>query len=275
MNERHGGYQSGRDRGTGREHGRGQEGGDGRQGQGEGADEWRRQQQRGGPDWPAQSYDRDIQRPGEYEGQRGGRERYGYREDESWGGSQRDWQGSEGGQWGQRGGPGREDWREDYGSGRTRELDEGRVQFGRGRREQGYGGLGSQGMEEQGYRSYRQAGGYGGQQGRGPKGYQRSDERIREEICERLTRDDFIDASEVTVEVKERKVILSGTVPERNMKHAIEDIADHCSGVQDVENQIRVAHGGDTQSAQQPGSSTTGSSAAGRSAAASESKSKQ
>lgn len=38
--------------------------------------------------------------------------------------------------------------------------------------------------------------------GRGPKGYQRSDERIREDVCDRLTEHPAIDASEIEVEVK-------------------------------------------------------------------------
>ncbi len=75
----------------------------------------------------------------------------------------------------------------------------------------------------------------------GPKGYRRSDERIREDLCERLMRARHIDSSEVTVEVTKGKVLLEGTVPQRRMKHVIEDMADACLGVQDVENRIRVA----------------------------------
>lgn len=74
----------------------------------------------------------------------------------------------------------------------------------------------------------------------GPKGYQRTDERIREEICDELMQTDHIDSSEVTVDVAAAKVTLDGTVPERWMKHAIEDLADACPGVQDVENRIRI-----------------------------------
>jgi hypothetical protein len=74
----------------------------------------------------------------------------------------------------------------------------------------------------------------------GPKGYQRSDERIREEICDELMQTDRIDSSEVTVEVTAAKVTLGGTAPERWMKHAIEDLADACPGVQDVDNRIRI-----------------------------------
>ncbi len=74
----------------------------------------------------------------------------------------------------------------------------------------------------------------------GPKGYRRTDERIREEICDELMQTDHFDSSEVTVEVTAAKVTLEGTVPERWMKHAIEDLADTCPGVQDVDNRIRI-----------------------------------
>jgi osmotically-inducible protein OsmY len=36
-------------------------------------------------------------------------------------------------------------------------------------------------------------------------------------------------------------VSLEGTVPYRYMKHAVEDAADECWGVKDVDNRIRVA----------------------------------
>jgi osmotically-inducible protein OsmY len=72
------------------------------------------------------------------------------------------------------------------------------------------------------------------------KSYQRSDERLREAIAERLLEALHIDSSDVTVEVSGAKVVLEGTVPERRMKHAIEDLADACPGVQDIDNRIRV-----------------------------------
>ncbi len=74
----------------------------------------------------------------------------------------------------------------------------------------------------------------------GPKGYVRSDERIREDLCDRIAAADHIDSSNVTVEVIGGKVVLDGTVPHRRMKHAIEDIADACPGIQDIDNRIRV-----------------------------------
>ena len=63
-----------------------------------------------------------------------------------------------------------------------------------------------------------------------------------------------IDSSDVEVEVSGGKVTLQGTVPDRRMKHAIEDMAGACSGVSDVENRVRVAQGG----AQEATGSTSG-----------------
>jgi osmotically-inducible protein OsmY len=100
--------------------------------------------------------------------------------------------------------------------------------------------------------------------GSGPKGYTRSDERLREDISERLMMADSIDSSEVSVIVKDAKVTLEGSVPNRRMKHAIEDLADQCPGVQDVDNRIRVRReewgaGSTADSASSTSSSTTAS----------------
>jgi hypothetical protein len=77
-------------------------------------------------------------------------------------------------------------------------------------------------------------------QGRGPKGYQRSDDRIREDINERLTDDAMIDASEIDVQVQNREVTLTGTVRDRNEKRRAEDVAESVSGVSHVQNNLRV-----------------------------------
>ena len=80
----------------------------------------------------------------------------------------------------------------------------------------------------------------GGFRGLGPRNYTRSDQRIAEDLCERLTEDDEIDARGIEVQVSEGVVTLSGSVAERAMKHRAEDLAEHCTGVRDVENRIRV-----------------------------------
>ena len=84
------------------------------------------------------------------------------------------------------------------------------------------------------------SGSQGRHSGRGPRGYQRSDERIREDVNEHLTRHPEVDASEVEVEVHNGEVTLRGTVDHRHTKRMAEDCAEQVSGVRQVHNQIRV-----------------------------------
>lgn len=77
--------------------------------------------------------------------------------------------------------------------------------------------------------------------GRGPRNYQRSDQRIYEDVCERLTDDDRIDASEVQVSVADGEVTLSGTVRSRQAKRRATDVVDDVRGVKDVHNNIRIS----------------------------------
>ena len=76
--------------------------------------------------------------------------------------------------------------------------------------------------------------------GRGPQGYKRSDDRIVEDINEAMTRDHNLDATNISVEVKDGEVVLKGTVSDREAKRYAEEIAESCSGVRDVQNQIRI-----------------------------------
>lgn len=81
----------------------------------------------------------------------------------------------------------------------------------------------------------------GGQhRGKGPKGYSRSDERIREDANDRLSDDMFIDASDIEITVNQGEVTLTGTVVERSDKRRAEDIVESISGVKNVENRLRV-----------------------------------
>jgi osmotically-inducible protein OsmY len=80
-----------------------------------------------------------------------------------------------------------------------------------------------------------------GHRGKGPKNYTRSDERIKEDINDRLSDDPFVDASEIEVTVNSGEVTLTGTVDERSDKRRAEDIAEAVSGVKNVENRIRVS----------------------------------
>src|SRR5690349_3952695 len=94
--------------------------------------------------------------------------------------------------------------------------------------------------------------------GRGPKGYRRSDERIKEDGNDRLSDDYYLDSSDVEVQVTNTEVTLTGTVNSREDKRRAEDIAESVSGVSNVENRLRMKQGryGDYSSS----STSTGSS---------------
>lgn len=80
----------------------------------------------------------------------------------------------------------------------------------------------------------------GGFSGKGPRGYTRSDDRMREDVCDRLSWDDEVDASDITVTVKEGEVTLEGTVPDRHSKRRAEDITEKVMGVKDVHNRLKA-----------------------------------
>lgn len=100
-------------------------------------------------------------------------------------------------------------------------------------------------MGEQGYGSqYREHDGCGPspeqpQIGKAPKGYVRSDERMKEDICERLASQPQ-DWSDLEVHVADAEVTLVGTVRTREMKHEAERVAASVRGIKDVMNQLRV-----------------------------------
>lgn len=77
--------------------------------------------------------------------------------------------------------------------------------------------------------------------GKGPKGYQRSDERVKETVSERLEAHPDLDASDIEVEVKSGVVTLSGTVQDRQAKRMAEDASEGLPGVKDVLNQLQVS----------------------------------
>lgn len=84
----------------------------------------------------------------------------------------------------------------------------------------------------------------GGQyRGRGPKGYRRSDDRIKEDINDRLTDHPYLDAYDIDVSVDTGEVTLTGTVDSRHAKRLAEDIAESVSGVSNVQNNLRVSRG--------------------------------
>lgn len=79
-----------------------------------------------------------------------------------------------------------------------------------------------------------------GHRGRGPKGYRRSDDRICEDVNDRLTEDPWLDASDIEASVKDGDVTLTGLVYSREDKRRAERLAEEVSGVGDVQNNLRV-----------------------------------
>ena len=82
--------------------------------------------------------------------------------------------------------------------------------------------------------------GEGRHRGRGPKNYVRSDDRIREDVNDRLSDDSWLDASEIEVQVSKCEVTLSGTVQSREDRRRAEDLVEQVSGVKHVQNNLRV-----------------------------------
>jgi hypothetical protein len=79
--------------------------------------------------------------------------------------------------------------------------------------------------------------------GRGPRGYTRSDTRILEDACDRLTMDPRVDASGIEVKCDKGTITLAGTVTSREQKHYAEEIVEDTLGVTDVDNNLRVSSG--------------------------------
>lgn len=106
----------------------------------------------------------------------------------------------------------------------------------------------------------------GGHYGRGPRGYTRSDERIREDLNDRLTYDWRVDATDIETKVSNGEVTLNGAVDSRQSKRCAEDIADSVSGVRHVQNNLRVRERSSLSSSSSDTSSTltTGSTTQGR-----------
>lgn len=134
----------------------------------------------------------------------------------------------------------------------------GRGNWGQGYSDEGMSRQGQQTQQRLGGQGYgRQGRGEGGgtfyyeevwlipgpHSGRGPRGYRRNDQRIEEDICERLTQHGQIDAEDIQVKVEGGEVTLTGTVESRQAKRMAEDLLDSISGVKDVHNHLRVKQG--------------------------------
>ena len=80
----------------------------------------------------------------------------------------------------------------------------------------------------------------GSHRGKGPKSYVRSDDRIHADICDRLTDDSRLDASNIEVRVSDGEVTLTGYVLDRAAKRRAEDCSDSVIGVLHTQNNIRI-----------------------------------
>ncbi len=76
--------------------------------------------------------------------------------------------------------------------------------------------------------------------GKGPKGYQRSQDKIREDACEALWWDGEVDASDIEVTVNESRITLKGRVDSRHAKIRAEAVVESIPGVEDVFNLLIV-----------------------------------
>jgi osmotically-inducible protein OsmY len=81
---------------------------------------------------------------------------------------------------------------------------------------------------------------HGPYRGRGPRGYVRSPVRIYEDLCDRLTENPFIDASEIDVMVAGTEVTLAGTVPDVIAMRQAQAIAEEVAGVSHVHNRLQL-----------------------------------
>lgn len=76
--------------------------------------------------------------------------------------------------------------------------------------------------------------------GKGPKNYQRSDQRITDDINDVLTDDPYIDASEIEFTVSKGEVTVTGMVDNKGIKRRVEDLVEDVSGVKHVENRLKL-----------------------------------
>ncbi|VWX53602.1 BON domain-containing protein [Novosphingobium sp. 9U] len=134
--------------------------------------------------------------------------------------------------------------REDYGSWRQYGESRGFLERASDEVASWFGNEDASRRRDQDHRQDQQQGqSYGQQQshrGRGPSNYTRSDERIREDANDHLTHDHHVDASHITVSVKDGELTLDGTVESRDAKRRAEDCVEHISGVKHVQNNLRV-----------------------------------
>jgi hypothetical protein len=139
------------------------------------------------------------------------------------------------------------------GDGREQRLDDDYTEF---ERQSGFAGerayptgwrpTEDRGMQES-QETWRPAGpglapGRGVHRGKGPKSYRRSDARILEELCDRLTDDGDVDATDVECSVQDGEVTLNGSVATRPEQRRAGQLSGSVRGVVAVHDRIHVRH---------------------------------
>lgn len=76
--------------------------------------------------------------------------------------------------------------------------------------------------------------------GRGPKGWRRSPERMREDACEALYHSALVDASDIDIIIKDKILYLRGTVDSRETKREAERCVEDLPGIEDIQNELRI-----------------------------------
>lgn len=221
-----------------------EEGGYGQGGYGQGGDRWEQSEESRRRFFPGQ-------------GQQGGYRQGGYGQPGGYG------QGYEQGSqsWGGQGGYGqRESGQRGSGQGTgygERQWEQGGFGGNYGQGSQGGMGRGEHGSWGQQF-GRGMSGGRGQQQGRfsgrGPKGYKRSDDRIKEDISEEMSHNGELDATDIEIKVSNGEVTLTGFVESRQAKRMAEELSECASGVKEVHNQLRVKSQDDQQHHQSAGS---------------------
>jgi|GEM_PF-750953 len=79
--------------------------------------------------------------------------------------------------------------------------------------------------------------------GRGPRGYQRADDKIWEDVCDALANAFEVDASDMEVYVEDNVVFLSGNANTPEEAWRAEKLAYNVYGVDSVRNQLHIVYG--------------------------------
>lgn len=76
--------------------------------------------------------------------------------------------------------------------------------------------------------------------GKGPRNWKKADETLREEVCEALYYNRYVDASDIEVDVQDNIVILKGEVSSREEKREAERCVEDLVGFHDIRNELHL-----------------------------------